>query len=85
MGQGVGVRGDEGAEQTDGGRHPVGEVVYEGFADGAEVPFDGLGEYGPMPVGAQHPAGARAVDKEQGCILTTFMVLNATVLLEAKG
>ena len=45
------------AEQTDGGRHPVGEVVYEGFADGAEVPFDGLGD-GPTPVGAQHQAGA---------------------------
>ena len=75
-GQGVGVQGDGGAEQTDG-------VFYEGFADGAEVPIDGRGD-GPTPVVAQHQAGARAGDDEGACILTRFMVLNASVLLEAK-
>ena len=85
-GQGVGVQGDGGAEQTDG-------VVYEGFADGAEVPIDGRGDGptpvvaqhqadGPTPVVAQHQAGARAADEEGACILTRFMVLNASVLYE---
>ena len=70
----------EGGGGGDGGRsgvfqgsgdavHNDEEVVYEGFDNGA----------------GGHDVDCSTTPVKEGCILSTFMVLNASVLLEAKG